>query len=128
MRRVIKFLPLTITVAAVIAFVYYSVRNFEKTLIENSLMKIEPIILAVTFIGILSFIFLNRKEIISVFRKIPRTTWLMLLGIFILALILRAVVTPATHRVYFDEDIYLEMGKEILLRGNGSLGHYGDTE
>ena len=66
MKKILKFIPLTITVTAVIAFVYYSVRNFEKTLIENSLMKIEPIILAVTFIGILSFIFLNRKEIIPI--------------------------------------------------------------
>jgi len=128
MKKILKFIPLTITVTAVIAFVYYSVRNLEKTLIENSLMKIEPIFLAVTFIGIISFIFLNRKDIISFFRKIPKTTWLLLFGIFILALILRAAITPATHRVYFDEDIYLDIGKEILLRGNGSLCNYGDTE
>src|SRR3989344_5706083 len=128
MRRVIKFLPLTIIVAAVIAFVYYSVRNFEKSFIENSLMKIEPVFLAVTFIGILSFIFLNRKELINFFRKVPKTTWLLLLGIFVLALILRTAVAPATHRVYFDEDIYLDIGKEILLRGNGSLCNYGDSQ
>src|SRR3989344_5703177 len=128
MKKILKFLPLTITVAAVIAFVYYSVRNFEKSLIENSLMRVEPMFLAITFIGIVSFIFFNRKEIINFFRKVPKTTWILLLGVFILALILRAAVAPATHRVYFDEDIYLDIGKEILLRGNGSLCNYGDSQ
>ncbi|MBI2076288.1 MAG: glycosyltransferase family 39 protein [Candidatus Aenigmarchaeota archaeon] len=124
-----KFLPLAILLisAAAIGYaVYYTDTKTDRGAVENGLRETEPIVLTVIFLSMLALFALNFRNIKEHFKKISRGTWIILLSIFILAVFLRAFAAPQTHRVYFDEDIYLDIGKEILVNGKAALCNYGE--
>lgn len=56
----------------------------------------------------------------------PRTKWL-LLAVTCLALFTRLVLPPVGHRVYFDEDIYLNIAQNISANGQAMFSNCGET-
>ncbi len=126
-KRIVSILPFLLVLSLTGAFVYYVTNSFDRIAIETNLRGIEPVFLLVNFLLILALFLLNFKDITKRLSEVNNRTWLILAVVFIIGLSLRTFATPHTHRVYFDEDIYLDMGKEILLRGQGSLCNYGDS-
>jgi len=119
--------PLIIILSVVTGVVHYTVNFVETKILKDTLAIIEPIFLFLNLSLIVIFFVLNFNDIKKLFKNIKTSTWIFLIIIFLLSFVLRMYVTPHTHRVYFDEDIYLDIGKEILLRGKGSLCNYGDS-
>jgi len=124
----IALLPLILILVFVGNITYYTTEFVNRTTLEQSLMKIEPYFLVLNFLLIIVFFVLGFKDIKKTFKPIKKTTWLILAAIFILAFVLRMFITPHTHRVFFDEDIYLDIGKEILTHWSGGLCNYGNNE
>jgi len=108
-----------------LALVYFVINYGERQTIIGSIMRAEPLFLAANFILVIVLIAMSFRKIFAQFKKISRRAWLLLAAIFILGLLLRTAVAPRTHRLYFDEDIYLDIGKQILLDGRGCLCNYG---
>ncbi len=52
--------------------------------------------------------------------------WLLL--VFIVGLILVSQVAPQIHRIYYDEDIYANMGQNIAHTGQVGMANYGTFE
>lgn len=134
MEKIIKYkkifiglLPLILAVNFTCIIVYYAVNYVNPQHIQNTLIYIEPIFLLVNFTLLIAFFILNFKDIINCLKNIKRYAWFTLILIFIVAAFLRFYVVPHTHRVFFDEDIYLDIGKEILTSGKACLCNYGDT-
>ena len=128
--RIKKLFPLAlllVSIAVLGIVVNYSV-EFDYGAIENNLADIEPIFLLATIFLILFFFAVNFKDILNKLSSVNRNVWVLLLVILIIGLLLRIFVAPHTHRVYFDEDIYLDIGKEILGHGKGSLCNYGSVD
>ncbi len=124
-----KIIPLLLLAAAAAVIGYavnYVDTGVDRGAVENGLRDIEPIFLATIFLSMLVLFALNGRELRSAFGKIDKRTWAILAGIFLLAVFLRTAVAPQTHRVYFDEDIYLDIGKEILVNGKAALCNYGE--
>lgn len=107
--------------------VRYSTTKIEYDVVKEKLPIIEPYFLAVNVIIIFSFFLLSFNEILDFLRKIDKKTWIILFFIFAFGFFLRFFITPHTHRVYFDEDIYLDIGKEILIRWKAALCNNGDN-
>jgi len=94
--------------------------------IENLVIKGEPLALLATWVLFVSLLALQRKRLFAMLASIKKRAWLQLLLIFLLALTLREL-SPHTHRVYFDEDIYLDMAKQISLNLSSCLCDYGNA-
>lgn len=116
---------LLIATAVFLALVYAVINYSERQTIINSIIRVEPIFLAANLVLIIIIFALSFKKICAQFKKVSRKTWVLLAVIFILGLLLRTAIAPRTHRLYFDEDIYLDIGKQILLDGRGCLCNYG---
>jgi len=122
----ISLLPLILILNLFVIIIYYSITYTETKLLQEYLIRIEPIFLSINFGLLIIFLILNLKDLKKMFKPIKKTTWVFLLIILFLGFYLRMYVAPRTHRVYFDEDIYLDMGKEIATEGKGCLCNYGD--
>ncbi|MFN6992512.1 MAG: glycosyltransferase family 39 protein, partial [Fervidobacterium sp.] len=107
--------------------VKYSTTKIEYEVVKEKLPIIEPYFLAINVIIIFSFFLLSFNDILDFLRKIDKKTWIILFLIFALGFFSRFFITPHTHRIYFDEDIYLDIAKEILIRWRGALCNNGDN-
>lgn len=118
---------LLLAVFIFLLFVYSVVNYGERQAIIDSLIRIEPIFLAVN-LALIGIVFaMSFRKILLQFKRVSRETWIFLIAIFIIGLLLRTAVAPRTHRLYFDEDIYLDIGKQILQDGRACLCNYGTT-
>jgi hypothetical protein len=116
---------LLVVIFAFLIFVYSAVNYSERQTLVEAIIRIEPAFLAVNLILIVIVFAMSFKKIFLQFKKVSRRAWIFLILIFIIGLLLRAVVAPRTHRLYFDEDIYLDIGKQIALDGRGCLCNNG---
>jgi 4-amino-4-deoxy-L-arabinose transferase-like glycosyltransferase len=123
-----SLLPFILIVAVFTGFVFYVVNFTGQQALKDILGEVEPPFLFVNLLLIVIFSTLNFTTIKNKFKNIKLSTWIFLIMIFVLAFSIRMYITPHTHRVYFDEDIYLDIGKEIFLRGKGLLCNYGDSK
>lgn len=97
-----------------IYFVFYFRSDWMK--LSDRVAKLTPIFMDLNVAAIVMALVLNRRGLIEFFRTISRRAWV---GIGIIALasyILVAFVAPRTHRIYYDEDIYGNIGLSISER------------
>lgn len=92
-----------------------------------SLMSLIPIFFLINFLVIIASFIIDFKKIAALFTGIKRSTWLFLLIIFLLALTIR-FQAPFTHRVYYDEDIYLNIAQNIVNDGQATLCNRGTPD
>ncbi len=118
-------LPLAILFALTLLLVNYSTTNTKAETLENAITNLSPVFLFVNFSVIVLAIGFNYKEIRRELSKVSLQTWIILALIFSISFFLRAFIAPRTTRLFFDEDIYLDIGKEILINGKGALCNYG---
>jgi len=123
---IISLLPLLIIANFFVIALYYLIGYFEQQNISETLIYIEPIFLGVNFALIIGSFILNLKDLKKLLKPINKKVWLSVIAIFLIAFSIRMFVAPQTHRVFFDEDIYLDIGKEILTEKKACLCNYGD--
>lgn len=91
---------------------------------NKPLQTILPIMLTLIFFLILLFSIINFKTIRKAFSKISKKTWIILALIFLFGFVLRMWIVPHIHYIYFDEDMYLDMGKNIAETGKAYVCDY----
>ena len=108
---------------------FYSLQKFSTYKnIENFVLETEAPLYLFNLLVLIGLIFVFRKSLFEVLKKlIPVKVWKYAATVFLLALILRITLPPRTSRVMFDGDIYLDMGKQILLHGQSCLCDYGNN-
>ena len=126
-EKLLAVIPVALVVIFFSIITLYTYESYEKTVIQNNLMWIGPVFFAATlglivFSGLWSF-----KDIKKLF-KFDRKVWVLLLLIFLFGAYLRIFVAPHTHRLYYDEDIYLNIGQNIAKEGRAILCNYGSQE
>ena len=122
MKRLLLFLIIILYFWGINKFSFF----LQSEKIESFIIRAEPIsILISVFLFILLF-FSQRKKIFQIFSRINKKTLLILLFIFFIALFLRNIA-PNGHRIFFDEDIYLDMSNQIATSMNSCLCNYGDS-
>jgi len=94
-------------------------------LTSKSLMYILPWLLIVGLVGAIALTILKREKIAKVFSKIDKRTWIAISLILFGGLYLRAVVVPHTHRIFFDEDLYMGIGNSIATEGKAIMCNRG---
>jgi hypothetical protein len=114
-------------------FVIYVIDYYPQSNIENILMKFVPWVLLLNLFLILVGLIVCRQEIGNFFKKIflPAGKKLNYQGILlallvIFAFVMASFVAPRTHRIYFDEDIYANIGQNIALADKAGICNYGE--
>jgi hypothetical protein len=124
-ENMVAIMPLAIAALLTMAAFLFFNASIPKDKLRDNIRDIEPIFLLANFAIILFALFLNANSLRQSLSKISLRTWIMLAVILLAAFSLRNYVAPHTHRVFFDEDIYVELGQDILVRGKGALCNYG---
>jgi len=123
-----KVLPIILIINFFFIMFYYLNNYIDDKILQQYLIRIEPVFLGVNFILIVASFLSSLKDIKKVLKNVKKISWIILIIIFAIGFILRMFVAPRTHRVFFDEDIYLDIGKQILTEGKGCLCNYGDSK
>lgn len=144
------FIYLTLT-----GIIFYTIDYYPKEVVENLLIKAVPWALMVNLLLIVIGIVFCRSGIAAFFNKIfyvknPPNSHLLKAGeggflsfvsqsikkinyqgvllvlVIIFAFVMTSFVAPRTHRIYFDEDIYANIGQNIALSGKAATCNYGE--
>lgn len=99
--------------------------SYSSSFLKDTLIYILPISLSINFSLVLVGLGLNWKIFKKYFKEISSKIWFILLLIVIISFALRTFVAPIGHRIYYDEDIYLNIGQNILQEGKAILCNYG---
>jgi 4-amino-4-deoxy-L-arabinose transferase-like glycosyltransferase len=113
--------------------IIYTIDYYPKGSIEIWLIKAVPWALLTNMVLILIGIILCRQEIAGFFSKLfgpalkkINYQGVLLVLIIIFSFVMASFVAPRTHRIYFDEDIYANVGQNIALSNQAAICNYGE--
>jgi len=101
---------------------------FSKSAIENVLKKWVLLNFNINFFLIGAALIACRGEIIEGIGTLKRKKGACLVLLLALALLLTSLVAPRIHRIYYDEDIYANVGQTMAVTGQNALCNYGTFE
>jgi hypothetical protein len=81
--------------------------------LRGNLISVLPYFLTANFLLIVIGLALNIKAIKGLFAGIGRRSVRLLLIIGLIGLVLTALIAPKVHRIYYDENIYLNIGQDL---------------
>lgn len=109
--------------AAAVAW-YFSYNSWQ---LKDQLIWISPLFLEINFFLIVIAFIINLGLLSNVFKGITRRAWAIVLLIAVGGTLISMFVAPRTHRIFYDEDIYLNIGQNIAyLQKAGMCNEGGD--
>jgi hypothetical protein len=117
-----------ILIASVALFTW----KHEAMQMREYLKSVIPIVLEINFFLIMIALLLNLQLFKTLITTIPRKIWITVIIIAVFGLVLTMFVAPRTHRIFFDEDIYINIGQNMAclnkagfcINGENSYGEY----
>jgi len=106
----------------------YLIDFFSKDQITNVLKKWLPLSLKINFLLLIIAVLICFKDLSHLFKKFSNRYGLFLIILFLFAIALVTFITPSTHRIYYDEDIYANVGQNMALSGETGFCNYGTFE
>lgn len=92
------------------------------------LKSVIPIVLEINFFLIIVALLINLELFKRIISSIPKKTWITVIIIAVFGLIVTAFVAPRTHRIFFDEDIYINIGQTMAGLNKAGLCNNGGNE
>lgn len=117
-----------IILVIVILFGYFTQFSRDKNKIVESLKSLSPLFLEIIFVLLILLIVISFKDIIAPFKEIKKKNWIFVGVILLFAFILAFFVAPKTHRIYYDESIYLHIGQSIAYTKKAQMINYGEMK
>lgn len=124
MRKIISASLPYMIIMAVFGYIIFHFLGSEKVALENVLTYLLPGMLAVSFMIIITLFTKEFRVFFSMFSNVKTKTWIFLALILLAGLAIR-LATPQVHRLYFDEDIYENIGQNILTQQKAVLCNTG---
>ena len=118
-EKFFNILPLLI-IANLFALIFYKIKPS-----EDFLYRYIPLMMLINLALIIVGFFLSIKYLKAQFKSIRKFTWGVIILITVIAFYYRGFVAPMTHRLYFDEDIYLNIAQNIADDGMAELCNRG---
>lgn len=124
-KILVKILPaiLFLLFISILAYIVVKYKNFGITI--NDLMSVEITSFSITFFFIILLLILNLSEFRRHLSGIKKETLILLFMIILVGFYLREFVVPHTHRIFFDEDLYLGIANSIATENKNILCNYG---
>ncbi len=112
----------------VIGVVLFFIDSYSKTALENILMKWIPVNLHINFFFIISAGILCLPAIKEHLKNYLNRKGILIAAVLVAAFMLSSFFSPRNHRLYYDEDIYANIGQNIALKSQTGLCNYGTFE
>ena len=129
MRKIFegRFYPLVLYLGYLLlmGIAVYLIDHNTKAEITEALKKWIPWNLKLNFLLILIGVGICLKEITRAFKALLNRKGIYLLVLLLLAYLSVSFAAPRTHRIFFDEDIYANIGQNIALTGQTGMTNYG---
>jgi hypothetical protein len=122
------FLSLLVTgyvLYVLLIFLCFNVYNVSQ--IKNYLIDLHFYFLEINFFLILIGFILIIPFLKNLFSSIPRRIVYLLIGISVAGILITSFVAPQTHRIYYDEDIYENIGQNLAALQKAQLCNDGGT-
>jgi len=91
----------------------------------NVMYKVQPLVLSANIFLLVVFFLFSYSHIKKQLEIVPKWAKLALIVTLLIGLSLRLVVTPWLHKIYYDEDIYINIAHNIANQGQACLCDYG---
>ncbi|MCW8804369.1 MAG: glycosyltransferase family 39 protein, partial [Ignavibacteriaceae bacterium] len=106
----------------ILCFNYFNISQIKNQLIDLHFyfLELNFFLIIVGFILIIPFL----KSLLS---TIPKRIVYLLLGVTIVGTVITSFVAPQTHRIYYDEDIYENIGQNLAALQKAQLCNDGGT-
>ncbi len=111
-----------------VAGVWWLVNRFSLLEIQLLLMERTYLFLSANAALIVFAILLNSKSLWISVQKIPNPVRLALLAIVTIGILQATFTAPATHRIYYDEDIYQNIGNNLAHLRRAQMCNDGTVE
>ena len=106
----------------------YLLDYFSKGEITNILKKWVPWGLRVNFFLLVISAAICYRDLLNLARQFSNRKGLLLVVLFVIAFSMTSFVVPRTHRIFYDEDIYANVGQNIALTNQTGFCNYGTFE
>ncbi|RJR44282.1 MAG: hypothetical protein C4576_13175 [Desulfobacteraceae bacterium] len=111
-----------------LGIVVYGVDYLSKGEIMEFLKKGVPWSLRINFFVLLAGVAFCSREILEAFKSLGRRDAVLLALIVIGAVLFSSLAAPTIHRIYYDEDIYANVGQNIAIKNLTGFCDYGTFE
>lgn len=125
-----RFYPLILVFAylCLLGVDVYLLDYFSKGEITNVLKKWVPWGLRVNFFLLLIAVAICYRDLWNLVKQFLNKKGVLLVLLFVLAFSITSFVVPRTHRIFYDEDIYANVGQNIALTNQTGYCNYGTFE
>ena len=113
---------------AIFGLAVFSIDYFSRDEIKNLLKKWVPWNLKLNFLLIIAGIGVCYQGLLNIVKQLWNKKGIFLLALVIFAFCTASFVAPRTHRIFYDEDIYANIGQNIALTGETGFCNYGTFE
>ncbi len=126
MEKIKRFAPLA-PVLVVLA-VYALAFSEDPGRIVELLKFLSPLFLALAFFLFVALLVVSRKDLLAPFSSVSRSEGLILAALLVFAFGLAFFAAPKTHRIYYDENIYLHIGQSIASTQKAQMVNFGEIK
>jgi len=106
---------------------YWWSSSYDSWHLKEQLKTLSPLSLKINFFLIVVALIACTKTLKDLMMEIPRKTWYMLSIIAIAGMLMCIFVPPRIHRIYYDEDIYENIGQNIAFLGKTGMCNEGEN-
>lgn len=111
---------IVITLAGIWAF------SFDNWQLTGQLQWVSPLFLDINFFLLILGIGINATSFRDVFHKINNRTGIFLVVLVLCGIFLAMFAAPREHRIYYDEDIYMNVGQNIACLHKAGMCNEGE--
>lgn len=87
--------------------------SFDNHQLKAQLQWVSPLFMEINFFLMVIGFLINLRLFRTVCGNISKKTWIFVLLIAVGGMLITMFVAPQTHRIFYDEDIYLNVGQNI---------------
>jgi hypothetical protein len=126
LEKIKRFAPLA--PIPVLLAVYALAFSEDPSRIIERLKFLSPLFLAIAFFLFVALFVVSRKDLLEPFSSVSRSEGLILAALLVFAFGLAFFVAPKTHRIYYDENIYLHIGQSIASTQKAQMVNFGEIK
>jgi len=126
-KNIIKIVGISFLYALGVATALIWIGHYNSGQLKNQLTWVIPRVLEINFCLIILAIILNLRLVKKAFSPVSKRAWILLLTIMILGTAVTAFEAPRIHRIFYDEDIYLNIGQNIACEKRAGMCNNGET-
>ena len=120
-KKPIVWLYVILIYAAIASAILIWCLSFDTPRLRGQLISIVPWFLEINFLLIVIGIALNIKTFKTIFSGISLRQWYLVSAVVVMGIVMAVFVAPRVHRIFYDENIYLNIGQTIAAQKKAAM-------